>query len=133
MREYLYLSQGGDAYIVQDDSNDSLTALQTLVGGLIQGVYPTKLGPEVDTWVNEEGLMIEGFGINLVASFITGRQLVGPCVIAGHTRGGETISVPKKVVTKLKREGLMIDERTWAPFEIANRCFPTTLYSEVCE
>lgn len=133
MREYLYLSQGGDAYMVQDDSKDSLTALQTLVGGLIQGVYPTKLGPEIDTWVNEEGLMMEGFGINLVASFITGRQLVGPCVIAGHTRSGETISVPKKIVTKLKREGLIIDERTWAPFEIANRCFPTTLYSEVCE
>lgn len=133
MREYLYLSQGGDAYIVQDDSKDSLTALQTLVGGLIQGVYPTKLGPTVDTWVNEEGLMMPNFGINLVASFITGRQLVGPCVLAGHTPSGDTISVPKKVVTKLKREGLMIDERTWAPFEIANRCFPTTLYSEVCE
>ena len=132
-RVYLYISQQGDAVIVNDHKTTALEGLQTLVGGLIECVNPTKLGSGVDAWVNEEGLMYPEFGINLVGSVVTGRQLVGPVVLTGHNNQGETTDLPKTIITKLKREGLMIDERGMEPFEVANRFFPTTLYSEAID
>lgn len=131
MREYLYISQGGDAVIVEDLEKDSLGSLQMLVGGNIECVSPTALGPGVDAWVNEEGLLLENFGINLVASFITRRQLVGPMVLTGYDNQGNTTSLPSDIIPRLKREGLMIFERKMEPFEVAARFMPTTVMSGI--
>jgi hypothetical protein len=120
MKQYLYLAQSGDAWIVRQEPNeDSLTCLQTLVGGLIECVSPSKV--PCDVWVNEESLFQPGFGINLVASYITGRQLVGPVVLASSRVDGATISVSQHLVNKLKREGLIIEETVLTAREIQDR------------
>jgi hypothetical protein len=133
MRQYLYVGQQGDAVVVRDFNDTALEGLQKLVGGMIECVNPTKLGPSVDVWVNEEGLLYSDFGINLVASYITGRQLVGPAVFAGHNGKGETTDFPTAILARLMREGLMVDQRGMEPFEVANRFFPTSAYSEAVD
>ncbi len=129
MKQYLYIAQDGTAHIVRQEPNQtSLDCLQALVGGLIESVSPSKVA--CDVWANEEGLYQPGFGINLVASYITGRQLVGPMVLAGSTKNGDTISVPDRVINKLKREGLIIEDSVLSPSEII-ALYPE-IYSPSC-
>lgn len=119
---YLYIGQYGDAYMVRQQANeDSLTVMQTLVDGLIEYVAPSRLSSKygsVDVWVNEEGMYHPAFGINFVASYITGRQLVGPAVIAGSDREGKTISIPSDAHKTLIKEGLLIQDGEFTAAEI---------------
>ena len=117
---YLYISPSGDAVIVKKGRHEeSLYILQGLVDGWIERVPSTRI--DCDVWCNEEALFREGFGINLVASYITGRQIVGPCVLTSATKDGETISLAPHIITKLKREGLIIDEKPLFYGEIKTR------------
>lgn len=126
MNEYLFIDQGGDALIVRQEAHEtSLSCLQTLVGGLIQIVPSDKI--DADVWVNEEGLFFPQFGINLVASYITGRQLVGPVVFANSNEEGDTISLDKNILNLLKREGLLIDDKIWTSSEVANEYLAFTV------
>lgn len=118
-KQFLLIEDNADAYLVNSDDEgalipalSTLTVLQTLVGGWVECVAPNRrtLGFEADVWVNEDGLSREDFGINLVASFLTGRQIVGPAVIArfdGET--GETLGLTKAHVQRLVNDGLMIE------------------------
>lgn len=94
----------GDALLVRVDG-DTLPALQTLVDGLVDIV----VAPPLDVWVNDEGYWRESFGINLVASILTGRQLVGPAVLARSCRQGKTTGLSTVDVRRLQRSGLAID------------------------
>ena len=109
MRHYLYITEMGEAMTV-NPTNDCLRDLQTLVGGLIECVPadPDRLGMNADVWVNEEGLFISGMGLNFVASYITGRQLVGPCVITME-RGGKTIGLMPEHLRTIRADGMEID------------------------
>jgi hypothetical protein len=123
MNQYLYIDQFGDAIIVrQEPTETSLSCLQTLVGGLIQIVPTDRI--RADVFVNEEGLFFPQFGINLTASYITGRQLVGPAVFAGSNKDGDTISLYDSTLNKLKREGLLIHDEVWTATEVAKEYLP---------
>lgn len=124
---YLYIGQQGDAVLVDKGDMPSLDALQTMVGGWIQSVSPNKIDPCVDVWVNEEGLYMPEFGINLVASFMSGRQLVGPAVITGFRVDGATIGVPDAVLKNLKRDGLMIADEIMSPTQVRDTFWPTNV------
>jgi hypothetical protein len=126
MNQYLFIDQHGDALIVRQEPHEtSLSCLQTLVGGLIQIVPTSKIA--ADVWVNEEGLFIRQFGINLVASYITGRQLVGPAVFTSSTKDGDTIGLRDSVLNKLKREGLLIADEVWTSSQIAQEYLAFTV------
>lgn len=128
--EYLYIGQQGDAVLVDRGDMPSLDALQALVGGLIECVSPNQIDPCVDVWVNEEGLYMPEFGINLVASYITGRQIVGPAVLAGYRVDGATIGVPDAVIKNLKRDGLMIHDEIMQPNQVRDTFWPTKLVKD---
>jgi len=118
MNTYLYIDPNGTAVLVnQEDDQTSLACLQELVGGLIENVAPNALG--CDAWVNEEGL-VYGLEINLVGSFVLGRQIVGPVVLADYDReDGETLSVPALIVNTLERDGLLIEEEPMTSAQVA--------------
>ena len=122
--KYLYINEIGDAVVVtQQPNEDSLTCLQTLVNGLIELVRPNRLG--CDVFCNEEALFQPNFGINMVASFMTGRQLVGPIVFASADAKGNTTSFPQHLLNKLRNEGLMIDTGDYSSADIV-RLYPST-------
>lgn len=126
MNQYLFVDQHGDALIVRQEPHEtSLSCLQTLVGGLIQLAPSTKI--DADVWVNEEGLFFPQFGINLVGSYISGRQLVGPVVFANSNSNGDTISLRDSILNKLKREGLMVDDKVWTSAEVAKEYLAFTV------
>lgn len=111
-KQFLLIEDNADAYLVNSDDDSTLTALQALLGGLIECVAPNRrtLGFEADVWVNEDGLSREDFRINLVASFLTGRQIVGPAVIARFSHEtGATLGLTKAHVQRLVNDGLMIE------------------------
>lgn len=123
--QFIYIANDGYAFLVNhDDSERTLRTLQTLVDGLVDCVTgdQTILGFRADVWVNDEGLYRNDFGINLVASYITGRQLVGPAVITTTTRGGETRGLTPQQVQRLISDGLVVDDnegKGWTPAEAA--------------
>jgi len=108
--QFLLITELGDALLIKSGEN-TLQTLQTLVGGLIECVTPTPcgaLGFQCDVWVNEEGFYM-GYGINLVASYMTGRQLVGPAVLTHSTPSGRTTGLTRKNLDSLIKDGLTID------------------------
>lgn len=111
-KQFLLIEDNADAYLVNSDDEDTLSTLQTLVGGWVECVTTNRntLGFEADAWVNEDGLSREDFGINLVASVITGRQIVGPAVIARFSHEtGATLGLNKAHIQRLVNDGLMIE------------------------
>lgn len=123
-REFLLIESNGMAYLV-DSEESTLATLQTLVDGLVECVIVDKhtLGFEADVWVNEEGLFREDFSINLVASFLTGRQIVGPAVLARSSKEGKTLGLTSSQINRLIEDGLMIetaDEGSGNPFTLVD-------------
>lgn len=120
MTNYLYITEFGDALTVEL-SDDTLLDLQTLVGGYIECVpaNPRTLGFSADVWVNEEGLFRQGFAINFLASYITGRQIVGPAVIANFTSEGKTIGLTKQQMARVRKDGMMVDDNNGRNFIVA--------------
>lgn len=108
--EFILIRDTGLAYLVESSDN-TLSTLQSLVGGWVECVTADKivLGFDADVWVNEEGLFREDFSINLVASYITGRQIVGPAVIARSTREGKTIGLTGDQINRLIEDGLLLE------------------------
>lgn len=83
-------------YVVEkEEGRDSLSFLQELVDGLVESVSAE---PGIDIWVNEEGLYRPDFFTNHFASFLAGTRLVGPGVLTGVSKGGETIAIPNYYV-----------------------------------
>lgn len=123
--QFLYIANDGYTFLVNhDDSGRTLSTLQTLVDGLVDCVTgdPATIGFRADVWVNDEGLFRNDFSINLVASYLTGRQLVGPAVITTTTRGGDTRGLTKEQVQRLINDGLIVDDndgKGWTPAEAA--------------
>jgi hypothetical protein len=124
MTEFILISDNGTAYLVESGES-TLDTLQTLVDGLIECVTADKrsLGFEADVWVNEEGLFRQDFAINLVASFLTGRQLVGPAVLARSSKEGKTLGLTSSNINRLIEDGLMLetaDEGSGNPFTLVD-------------
>ena len=99
----LHLDDGSveTVFLVSDDTvMPTLKFLQTLVDGLIECV---SLTPDLDMWVNEEGLFRDDFEINRRASIMAGHGYVikGPAVITGQ-RNGETISITPEDFDRLR-------------------------------
>jgi len=109
-KEFILIKSNGMAYLVESDES-TLSTLQTLVDGYIECVTAKKsvLGFDADIWVNEEGLYRQDFEINLVASYMTGRQLVGPAVIAKSSTSGNTLGLTTNNINRLIEDGLMIE------------------------
>lgn len=109
---FLLITDNGYPALVKNDSDRSLYALQQLVDGYVDCVAanPEALGFHADVWVNDEGLYREDFSINLVGSFITGRQLVGPVVIALSDTDGATTGLMSAHLEQLRSDGLDIDD-----------------------
>lgn len=109
-KQFILIQSDGMAYLVESDDN-TLSTLQTLVDGYIECVTATKsvIGFDADVWVNGEGLYRQDFEINLVASYITGRQIVGPAVIAKSSTSGDTLGLTTNNTNRLIEDGLMIE------------------------
>ena len=113
MTKYLFITDHGDAYVVEPDGT-SLNTLQRLVDGLVDVVacdsgYTNTKG--MDCWVNDEGLYRGDFGINMVASLLSGRQLVGPAVFTRSDRDGNTVGLTDGDLRRLvDDDGLLLVE-----------------------
>jgi hypothetical protein len=120
-KEFLLIRDNGIAYLVESDES-TLSTLQTLVDGLVECVNADKrsLGFEADVWVNEEGLFRQDFAINLVASFITGRQIVGPAVLARSNSNGATLGLTSSQINRLIEDGLMIEQAAEGAFTLTD-------------
>lgn len=108
--EFIFIPHNGClAYLVESDDN-TLKTLQTLVDGWVERVTTNKrvVGFDADVWVNEEGLFRDDFGINLVASHITGQQIVGPAVVAGH-KGSKTVGLTIEQIESLIEDVLLLE------------------------
>lgn len=124
MSKYIMIADSGYAALV-NGSGDTLKDLQTLVDGMVDVVAadPEALSISgVDAWVNDEGLYRADFGINLVASFITGRQLVGPVVLV-RRRGPDTIGFTDAQIKKIINEHMMIDTNDGAGWSVAEAAY----------
>lgn len=109
--EFILIEDSGDAFLVQSDDS-TLDTLQALVDGYIECVAVNRrspLGFDADIWVNEEGLYRKDFGINLVASYLTGRQIVGPAVIARSSKDGKTLGLTGNQINRLIEDGLLLE------------------------
>lgn len=65
-----------DTRQIEELPNGDLATLQNAVGGYIEPVYLN----EMVMWVNEEGLL-RGLPINLAATLMAGKQIVGDVVL----------------------------------------------------
>jgi len=109
---FLLIEDNADAYIVSSDDDSTLRTIQGLVDGYVECLSANRrvIGFESDAWVNEDGLSRNDFGINLVASYLTGRQIVGPAVIARFSHDtGETLGLGKAHIQRLVNDGLMVE------------------------
>lgn len=79
------------------DVENKLEVLQKQVGGYIETV--TLVQEKAVMIVNEEGVLL-GYGINPVASLISGRKIVGPALIVG-VDGEEFCNIPKGLAKRL--------------------------------
>jgi len=89
MQHYLVIDDDGSVYKVKPGP-DSLADLQALVMGRIELV---RVNPDIDAWVNEEGLIAGDFVYNFLGSHIAGRDLVGPVVFTSCDDDGNTAPV----------------------------------------
>ena len=89
MQHYLVIDDDGSVYKVKPGP-DSLADLQALVMGRIELV---RVNPDIDGWVNEEGLIAGDFVYNFLGSHIAGRDLVGPVVFTSCDDDGNTAPV----------------------------------------
>lgn len=114
MSDYLYLDEWGNAALVRQQPDQSrLQMFQRLVDGHIDIAASTPTGQAgfpVDAIVNDEGLYRQDFGINLIASLLTGRQLVGPVVLSTVSADGESIGLSWAQLHRITRHGLTIDD-----------------------
>ena len=86
---------------------DGLKDMQDVVGGFIEcASEPTD---NYDVYVNEEGLP-KGLPLNILASLISGRKLLGPALVTGKPdEDGEITSVPKGVMTTLHQTAMIME------------------------
>lgn len=123
MTKFIHISDLDSTITVvhHDDTQGTLKALQTLVDGFIDYVHvpaPNDFGFPFDIIVNDEGLYRPDFTINLVASVLAGRHLVGPAVISKANKNGRTIGLSASEIAKISEIALVTPEEL-TPQEIA--------------
>lgn len=117
MKQFIYIPQTGTGYgFLVNAEDDTLRTLQTLVDGLIECVYSKEY--ECDVWVNEEGLYREDFEVNMVASRISNRVLVGPAVLANSNSEGATTGMKPEQMLVLQIDGLFVDDNNGAGWSL---------------
>lgn len=91
------------------DIENTLECLQHEVKGWIErvpfGSYALiSEDMNVDMWVNEEGLYIDGFRTNIIAMGVSGYpHLVGPAVLTKSSPDGATIGFTEKEAYELRK------------------------------
>lgn len=106
----IVIGQDGDVEIKTLDLDNTLNCLQTEVKGWIERVpfLSYALIPEemnVDMWVNEEGLYIDGFRTNVIAMNVSGYpHLVGPAVLTKSNPNGATLGFTKEEADELRKK-----------------------------
>lgn len=118
-KQFVLIEQTGESYLV-NAGDDTLRTLQSLVDGYIECVSADRrtLGFHADVWVNEEGLYRNDFSINLVASFMTCRQLVGPAVLARSATTGATLGLTLTDIYTLINDGLDLNDNNGAGYSV---------------
>jgi len=119
-RNMIYIDEFGNIARVDvpDAVGASLQSLQTMVDGLITITDGTVNHIPVDIIANDEALYRPDMGINLVASYMTGRQLVGPVVLATADVEGRTKGFGLAKLSVLLKDCL-VDETIHTPDSIA--------------
>lgn len=119
-RNMIYIDEFGNIARVDvpDAVGASLQSLQKMVDGLITITDGTVNHIPVDIIANDEALYRPDMGINLVASYMTGRQLVGPVVLATADVEGRTKGFGLAKLSVLLKDCL-VDETIHTPDSIA--------------
>ena len=111
---HLFISDTGQAHFVATH-DETLSALQTMVDGLIEYHPCVNALQGLDCWVNEEAGFRPEFFTNYVASYETNLPLRGSAVFSRSNEQGETIGLTdeaSKTITDLMdvSEGLAAPE-----------------------
>jgi len=127
MNHMIYIDEFGTIARVAAEGI-TLRQLQDLVGGLITITDGVVNNIGVDIIANDEALYLPNMGINLVASYMTGRQLVGPVLLAtadaqGNTRGFGLAKL------SIILQGCDVEEDVYQPYEIVD--LRTAMFAEV--
>ena len=114
----LVLSNGE---LKQKDINNTLEALQEIVGGYIEIPFLSEvfLENEIDIIINEEGKFIEGLNPEIAIVRKGDNQIVdivyGNCIFASHDEQGETVSLSDeqiKVITEELKDVILTNQET---------------------
>ena len=89
---HLFISDTGQAHFVATH-DETLSALQTMVDGLIEYHPCVKALQGLDCWVNEEAGFRPEFFTNYVASYETNLPLRGSAVLSRSNEQGETVGL----------------------------------------
>lgn len=84
---------------VQINTNNHTSISQMVEGDFDVVSCVSVHGEQFSVFVNDLGFY-SNMELNLIASVLAGRYLVGPAVVTGVSRSGETISVPACVIHK---------------------------------
>lgn len=114
----LVLSNGE---LKQKDINNTLEALQEIVGGYIEIPFLSEvfLENEIDIIINEEGKFIEGLNPEIAIVRKRDNQIAdivyGNCIFASHDEQGETVSLSDeqiKVITEELKDVILTNQET---------------------
>lgn len=120
MKQFIYIhDRMPKAYLVTVGGR-TLPAFQSLVEGLIDVVSVSGQqmstivgdigGMQADLIVNDEGLYDERFTINVWASALAGREIVGPVVLSLSDSDGETVGFTSaQIAHAVEAFGPMLD------------------------
>lgn len=102
----------GDIRVVEFTHDTALKVMQSVVGGYITGTPITERWQGIiDMVANDEGLL-DGLGINLLATVLAGTPIVGDVFVTGVADNeGYTTSVPQEFID------LVADELTDSEIE----------------
>lgn len=115
-KTFIYADEFGNAARMVVEGDETLTPLQTAVGGWITIVDGVIGGVIVDVVANDEGL--GQFPMNYLASYIARQPIVGPVVLTRHDHHGNTVGLTDRQIAKIEADGLMLDDKTYTVDEI---------------
>lgn len=112
----LLITVGGDAKIVSIDTDNFLDDLYRLTNSTIVQALALPCYGQTSMWIDEEGKINGRQGLNLVATGVfrrcyRGDFIMGDVVLLGGADDeGYTLGIEKSALTKLRREGMMIED-----------------------
>jgi hypothetical protein len=80
MTKAMHIKTSGEYSLIEVEDATAYPTIKDIVGGYIDHITSTELG--ITGYVHDEGLLI-GLQVNVLASSLFGRPLVGDCVVFG--------------------------------------------------